>query len=157
MFGQVRALNHLLSLYRSREEKQGYERWLRKQFTAADMDKNKCLSFPETLRLLKQLNIEMDESDVKKLFREANVRKSKPGTPEVLDEDEFIKMYFALLKRPDFENLYDRLVIHSNLLCFITILLFQSILIVRKMDASFSFQRMLTTRHFYGIIEVLMN
>ncbi|XP_035703073.1 1-phosphatidylinositol 4,5-bisphosphate phosphodiesterase delta-1 isoform X2 [Folsomia candida] len=103
----VRALNHLLSLYRSREEKQGYERWLRKQFTAADMDKNKCLSFPETLRLLKQLNIEMDESDVKKLFREANVRKSKPGTPEVLDEDEFIKMYFALLKRPDFENLYD--------------------------------------------------
>jgi len=99
----------LLSLYRSREEKQGYERWLRKQFNSADLDKNKCLNFQETLRLLNQLNISMDDSEAKQLFHAANVRKSvKPGTPESLDEDEFVLLYFALLKRPDFDLLFER-------------------------------------------------
>lgn len=50
----------------------------------------------------------MDEADAKKLFREANVRNSKPGSQEVLDEDEFVILYFKLLKRPDFERLFDR-------------------------------------------------
>jgi hypothetical protein len=113
----VRALNHLLSLYRSREEKQGYERWLRKQFNTADLDKSKCLSFPETLKLLKQLNIVMDESDAKKLFHEANVNKASGGgtkagncAQESLDEDEFVLLYFKLLRRPDLEQLFERFV-----------------------------------------------
>jgi len=104
----------LLSLYRSREEKQGYERWLRKQFATADLDKSKCLSFPETLRLLKQLNIEMDDSDAKKLFHEANVKKSTSSPSksnstkeESLDEDEFVQLYFKLLRRPELERIFD--------------------------------------------------
>jgi Ca2+-binding EF-hand superfamily protein len=110
----------LLSLYQSKEEKQGYERWLRKQFTYADVDKNQCLNFPETLRLLKQLNIEMEEADARKLFHEANTRKSeKPGTEEVLDEDEFVTLYYKLLRRPDFERLFDRLVMICKQVDFI--------------------------------------
>lgn len=101
----------MLSLYKEKEEKQGYERWLRKQFNSADLDKNKCLNFQETLKVLKQLNISMDESEAKQLFHASNVKKSvKPDIPESLDEDEFVLLYFSLLRRPDFELLFERYV-----------------------------------------------
>ncbi|CAL8139538.1 unnamed protein product [Orchesella dallaii] len=113
----VRVLQHLVSLYRSQDEQQSYERWLRKQFNSADMDKNKCLSLAETMKLLKNLNIRMDEDDANKLFHEANTRKAsgKNPPPEVLDEEEFVAFYFKLLRRPEIQDLFDKYATNGSL------------------------------------------
>lgn len=109
---QVRVLQHVVSLYKSQDEHLNYERWLRKQFNSADIDKNKCLSFTETMKLLKNLNIQMDEDEAKKRFHEANTKRSAGGgknsAPEVLDVDEFVAFYFLLYKRPEVESLFEK-------------------------------------------------
>lgn len=108
----MRVLQHLVSLYKSQDEQQSYERWLRKQFNSADVDKNKCLSFQETMKLLKNLNISKDEEEALKYFHQANTRKSSGGgknsAPEVLDEEEFVAFYFKLLQRPELERLFEK-------------------------------------------------
>ena len=105
---QVRALQALVSAHQSAAQEQSYELWLRKQFNAADIDKNKCLNFPETMKLLKQMNIVMDESKARQLFNAANTKKNdRKGTIEVLDEDEFVTFYFKLLQRPELEKIFN--------------------------------------------------
>ena len=57
------------------EYQKEYELYLRDQFTAADRSKNGYLFLPEFTALLKQLNIDLGEMDVEKVFEEANTDK----------------------------------------------------------------------------------
>lgn len=56
----------------------------------------------------------MDEEDAKKHFHAANTKRQAGGgknsAPEVLDEDEFVALYFQLAKRPEVERLFDKYV-----------------------------------------------
>lgn len=93
--------------YEAKSIEAGYELWLRKMFNEADSDKNECLTFKETLKLLFKLNIDIDEAEVKKLFDEANTRPSSGhGKVEALDEDEFLALYFRLVQRSEIEELF---------------------------------------------------
>jgi Ca2+-binding EF-hand superfamily protein len=93
----------------SKKQEEGYELWLRKKFNGADLDNNKCLSFQEVMKLIRELNIQMSDSQAKKLFDEANTTRAGRKELEVLDEDEFIVFYFRLLQRPEIEKLFKRL------------------------------------------------
>ena len=77
-------------------------------FNSADVDNNKSLNFIETMKLIRELNIQMSDSQAKKLFDEANTRKAGKRELEVLDEDEFIAFYFKLLHRPEIDKLFSR-------------------------------------------------
>lgn len=101
----VNGLLQVVAQYKSVEYKHNYQIWLKKQFRKADKDFNKALSFSECLSLLKQLNIEVEEKDAKRLFNESNINKSKKGDEEALDEDEFILFYSKLLNRPELDEL----------------------------------------------------
>jgi len=106
---KVRGIEHLLSWYESKKIEEGYELWLRKKFNSADSNSDKCLTFNETMNLLQELNIEMNEAEGQVLFNEANTKVSTyEGLREVLDEDEFMTLYFRLLQRPEIEELFRR-------------------------------------------------
>ena len=106
----MQAILHLVNWTEWKKQEEGYELWLRKKFNSADVDNNKSLTFNETMKLIRELNIEMSDSEAKKLFDEANTRRAGKRELEVLDEDEFIVFYFRLLQRPEIEKLYARLI-----------------------------------------------
>ena len=62
-------------LYAQVEYQKEYEMYLRDQFIAADKSKNGFLFLNEFATLLKQLNINMDEVEIEKVFEEANTDK----------------------------------------------------------------------------------
>ena len=57
------------------EYQKEYEMYLRDQFIAADKSKNGFLFLNEFAGLLKQLNINMEEEEIEKVFEEANTDK----------------------------------------------------------------------------------
>ena len=66
------------------EYQKEYELYLRDQFTAADKSKNGFLFLPEFTALLKQLNIDLGEVEVEKVFEEANTdKRTKVGGGKV--------------------------------------------------------------------------
>ena len=62
-------------LFAQVEYQKEYEMYLRDQFIAADKSKNGFLFLNEFAALLKQLNINMDEEEIEKVFEEANTDK----------------------------------------------------------------------------------
>lgn len=106
--GWVAGLTHLVQSVQSLHQEKQYDIWLRIQFQDADKDNNKSLNFAECCALLRQLNIKMDKSHAKKLFNQANTSKQKRGGEQVLEVDEFVSFYHALLKMPEIEKLFKR-------------------------------------------------
>ena len=64
-----------MSLFQVEYQKE-YEMYLRDQFNAADESKNGFLNLSEFATLLKQLNIDLGEVDIPKVFKEANTDKA---------------------------------------------------------------------------------
>ena len=62
-------------LFAQVEYQKEYEMYLRDQFIAADKSKNGFLCLNEFAALLKQLNINMEEEEIEKVFEEANTDK----------------------------------------------------------------------------------
>ncbi|KAK7086584.1 hypothetical protein SK128_001963 [Halocaridina rubra] len=102
----VTGLSHLVQMVRSLYEEKQYDVWLRDQFKQADKDNNKALNFDEICSLLKNINLQMDKSHAKKLFNQANTNKQKKDGQQVLEVDEFVAFYHALLKMSEVEKLY---------------------------------------------------
>ncbi|XP_047486033.1 1-phosphatidylinositol 4,5-bisphosphate phosphodiesterase eta-2-like isoform X2 [Penaeus chinensis] len=104
----VTGLSHLVQSVKALHEEKQYDVWLRKQFEEADKDNNGSLNFSECCALLKQLNIKMDKIHAKKLFNQANTSKQKRDGEQVLEVEEFVAFYHALLKMPEVEKLYKK-------------------------------------------------
>ena len=66
---------HSKIIFAQVEYQKEYEIYLRDQFMAADKSKNGFLFLNEFAALLKQLNINMDEEEIEKVFEEANTDK----------------------------------------------------------------------------------
>ena len=95
--------------------------YLRDQFTAADKSKNGFLCLNEFAALLKQLNINMEEEEIEKVFEEANTDKgtmvrvrikitkflNQVDGRHVLDESEFLKFFHNLLTREDLVQIFE--------------------------------------------------
>ena len=102
--------------------------YLKDQFMAADKSKNGFLFLNEFAALLKQLNINMEEEEIEKVFEEANTDKGtmvrvwkrtlisyhisiKVDGRHVLDESEFLKFFHNLLTREDLVQIFDQVLI----------------------------------------------
>ncbi|XP_050703506.1 1-phosphatidylinositol 4,5-bisphosphate phosphodiesterase delta-4-like isoform X2 [Eriocheir sinensis] len=112
----VTGLGHLVQSVQSLHQEKQYDVWLRRQFQEADKDNNESLNFAECCVLLKQLNIKMDKTHARKLFNQANTSKQKRGGEQVLEVEEFVSFYHALLKMPVIEELYKRYASEKTLL-----------------------------------------
>ncbi|CAL4059861.1 unnamed protein product [Meganyctiphanes norvegica] len=102
----VAGLGHLVQSVQALHKDRKYDLFLRTKFEEADKDTNGALSFDEVCKLLKKLNISMDNKNARKLFDAANTDKKTKDLKQVLNEDEFIAFYHALLKHPEIEKLY---------------------------------------------------
>ena len=91
----------LLEAMKEVEYQKEYEMYLKKIFTTADISKNGYLFLNEFALLLKQLNIDMEEAEIEKVFNEANRDKKMIDGKHVLDEVEFLTFYHELLHRPE--------------------------------------------------------
>ncbi|XP_046406042.1 1-phosphatidylinositol 4,5-bisphosphate phosphodiesterase delta-4-like isoform X2 [Ischnura elegans] len=104
----VITLQHIVTVLKELEHTEQYDRWLKKQFEGADIDKSGGLNFSECCKLLQQLNIKMQIREAKKLFDKANTRKLEIRGEQVLDDKEFIDFFFSLMKRTDIEAIFKR-------------------------------------------------
>ena len=102
-------LEELIESMKEVEYQKEYEMYLRRIFNEADISKNGFLFLNEFTLLLKQLNIDMDEDDVKKVFDEANKEKNLVEGKHVLDETEFLNFYQNILERPDLLEIFDNI------------------------------------------------
>ena len=77
-------------------------------FQKADANDNGVLTFTECQRLIEQLNVKMEEDELARRFREANMVKAKRGSSEeeALDETEFLSFYYSLLRRPELDRIF---------------------------------------------------
>ncbi|KHN83803.1 1-phosphatidylinositol 4,5-bisphosphate phosphodiesterase delta-3-A [Toxocara canis] len=88
------------------------KRWIVEKFREADTDKSGKLCFRELWKLLKELNLGLNEHYAKALFMDADTNKTLAGSGDnLLDEDEFANFFTRLTKRTDLEEI---LRIHSS-------------------------------------------
>ncbi|XP_049782915.1 1-phosphatidylinositol 4,5-bisphosphate phosphodiesterase eta-2-like isoform X1 [Schistocerca cancellata] len=104
----VVGLRHIITVIKGLQQGQRFERWLKQQFQEADEDENGSLNFEECLRLLKQLNVKMVKSEVKKKFEIANTNKNLRDGEQVLDSEEFVGFFFSLMSREELKPLFIR-------------------------------------------------
>ena len=97
----------LLEAMKEVEYQKEYEMYLKKIFTTADISKNGYLFLNEFALLLKQLNIDMEEAEIEKVFNEANRDKNMIDGKHVLDEVEFLTFYHELLHRPELTEIFE--------------------------------------------------
>ncbi|XP_071450500.1 1-phosphatidylinositol 4,5-bisphosphate phosphodiesterase delta-4-like [Hetaerina americana] len=104
----VLTLQHIITVLKELQYAEQYDRWLKKQFVNADMDKSGGLNFEECCKLLEQLNVKLQHHEAKKLFEKANTQKHTIKGEQVLDENEFVDFFFLLMKRGDIEDIFKR-------------------------------------------------
>ncbi|NXL14635.1 PLCD4 phosphodiesterase, partial [Setophaga kirtlandii] len=75
--------------------------WIRDWFQKADKNKDGRMNFKEVQRLLKMMNVDMNEDHALRLFQDAD--KSESGT---LEGDEFVLFYKALTQREEVLSLF---------------------------------------------------
>ncbi|XP_077604736.1 1-phosphatidylinositol 4,5-bisphosphate phosphodiesterase delta-4 isoform X3 [Crocuta crocuta] len=99
----MRGLQHLVDFVTSMDQKERLDQWLSDWFQRGDKNQDGRMSFPEVQRLLRLMNVEMDQDYALHLFQAAD--ESQSGT---LEGEEFVEFYKALTKRPEvlevFEN-----------------------------------------------------
>ena len=86
-------------------------RYLRKQFQKADKNRDECLSLAECHQLIEALDVKLTKEELSQAFAEANeVKATRRGEEEALDETEFVKFYYSLLKRPELDKIFQQYV-----------------------------------------------
>ncbi|NXT83121.1 PLCD4 phosphodiesterase, partial [Zapornia atra] len=75
--------------------------WIRDWFQKADKNKDGRMNFKEVQRLLKMMNVDMNEDHALRLFQAAD--KSESGT---LEGEEFVLFYKALTQREEVQSLF---------------------------------------------------
>ncbi|XP_039089116.1 1-phosphatidylinositol 4,5-bisphosphate phosphodiesterase delta-4 isoform X3 [Hyaena hyaena] len=99
----MRGLQHLVDFVTSMDQKERLDQWLSDWFQRGDKNQDGRMSFPEVQRLLRLMNVEMDQDYALHLFQAAD--ESQSGA---LEGEEFVEFYKALTKRPEvlevFEN-----------------------------------------------------
>lgn len=107
-------LTQFIAIRKSMAYRQSVERWLKQQFRNSDKDKSGSLTFDECLDLLTNLNIKISKSHAHRLFTTANFNTQTKRDAASLDEQEFVKFYNLLLKRPELEELMNKFSIKGS-------------------------------------------
>ena len=84
---------------------------MKKQFKKADTNNSQYLTFKEVKEMCEMLSIFISNKELQRAFDEANTKKdrsSKESDEEVLNEDEFVDLYYRLMRRPEIDDLFDK-------------------------------------------------
>ncbi|XP_010143842.1 PREDICTED: 1-phosphatidylinositol 4,5-bisphosphate phosphodiesterase delta-4 [Buceros rhinoceros silvestris] len=97
----VQGLRQLIEVATSMDQREKIDQWIRDWFQKADKNKDGRMNFKEVQRLLKMMNIDMNEDHALRLFQAAD--KSESGT---LEGEEFVLFYKALTQREEVLSLF---------------------------------------------------
>ncbi|CAF1285163.1 unnamed protein product [Adineta steineri] len=99
----IESLEYLINRYRShvRTYHEITDRWIWFLFSHADRDQSGSLSRREVHRLLFTLNIKLNEDEIDKYFKLANIRTNNEDELTHLDKDEFLILYRLVSYRPE--------------------------------------------------------
>ncbi|XP_064307416.1 1-phosphatidylinositol 4,5-bisphosphate phosphodiesterase delta-4 isoform X2 [Phalacrocorax carbo] len=97
----VQGLCQLIEVATSMDQREKIDQWIRDWFQKADKNKDGRMNFKEVQRLLKMMNVDMNEDHALRLFQAAD--KSESGT---LEGEEFVLFYKALTKREEVLSLF---------------------------------------------------
>uniref|UniRef100_A0A8B9IGW3 Phosphoinositide phospholipase C n=1 Tax=Anser cygnoides TaxID=8845 RepID=A0A8B9IGW3_ANSCY len=97
----VQGLRQLIEVATSMDQRERIDQWIRDWFQKADKNKDGRMNFKEVQRLLKMMNVDMNEDHALRLFQAAD--KSESGT---LEGEEFVLFYKALTEREEVLSLF---------------------------------------------------
>ncbi|XP_077037686.1 1-phosphatidylinositol 4,5-bisphosphate phosphodiesterase delta-4 isoform X2 [Agelaius phoeniceus] len=97
----VQGLRQLIEVATTMDQREKIDQWIRDWFQKADKNKDGRMNFKEVQRLLKMMNVDMNEDHALRLFQDAD--KSESGT---LEGEEFVLFYKALTKREEVLSLF---------------------------------------------------
>ncbi|XP_009575823.1 PREDICTED: 1-phosphatidylinositol 4,5-bisphosphate phosphodiesterase delta-4 [Fulmarus glacialis] len=97
----VQGLRQLIEVATSMDQREKIDQWIRDWFQKADKNKDGRMNFKEVQRLLKMMNVDMNEDHALRLFQAAD--KSESGT---LEGEEFVLFYKALTQREEVLSLF---------------------------------------------------
>eukprot|EP00076_Gallus_gallus_P023666 XP_015145557.1 1-phosphatidylinositol 4,5-bisphosphate phosphodiesterase delta-4 isoform X5 [Gallus gallus] len=97
----VQGLRQLIEVATSMDQRERIDQWIRDWFQKADKNKDGRMNFKEVQRLLKMMNVDMNEDHALRLFQAAD--KSESGT---LEGEEFVLFYKALTEREEVQSLF---------------------------------------------------
>lgn len=103
----VKGIQFAIHMEQYMDQKQQADRWIKDAFNMADKNNDGSLDFEEVMKLLKQLNADMDKKYVKALFDKADTEKSAKGKSR-LDRNEFVEFYHLLTERAEIEEIFLR-------------------------------------------------
>ncbi|XP_048664511.1 1-phosphatidylinositol 4,5-bisphosphate phosphodiesterase delta-4 isoform X2 [Marmota marmota marmota] len=99
----MRGLQLLVDLVTSMDQKERLDQWLSDLFQRGDKNQDGRMTFEEVRRLLRLMNVEMDQEYAFGLFQEADM--SNSGT---LEGEEFVYFYQALTKRTEVHEMFEQ-------------------------------------------------
>ncbi|XP_039925901.1 1-phosphatidylinositol 4,5-bisphosphate phosphodiesterase delta-4 isoform X2 [Hirundo rustica] len=97
----VQGLRQLIEVATTMDQREKIDQWIRDWFQKADKNKDGRMNFKEVQRLLKMMNVDMNEDHALRLFQDAD--KSESGT---LEGEEFVLFYKALTQREEVLSLF---------------------------------------------------
>lgn len=92
----IKGLRLLVENMQSMDDREKIDQWICDWFTKADKNKDGRMNFKEVRKLLKMMNIDMNEEHAMLLFKAAD--KSQSGS---LEADEFVQFYKMLTEREE--------------------------------------------------------
>ncbi|XP_077997508.1 1-phosphatidylinositol 4,5-bisphosphate phosphodiesterase delta-4-like isoform X2 [Glandiceps talaboti] len=106
----VNGIRHLKKQHAHIDVMANRNKWIRDFFQKADRNNDGCIDFEEVCKLLKAMNLKIDKRHIRKCFEEADTRKSKKTTGEIveneLDADEFVQFYTLITRREEITTLF---------------------------------------------------
>ncbi|XP_063017963.1 1-phosphatidylinositol 4,5-bisphosphate phosphodiesterase delta-4 isoform X2 [Melospiza melodia melodia] len=97
----IQGLRQLIEVATTMDQREKIDQWIRDWFQKADKNKDGRMNFKEVQRLLKMMNVDMNEDHALRLFQDAD--KSESGT---LEGEEFVLFYKALTQREEVQSLF---------------------------------------------------
>nr|XP_005485259.1 1-phosphatidylinositol 4,5-bisphosphate phosphodiesterase delta-4 isoform X2 [Zonotrichia albicollis] len=97
----IQGLHQLIEVATTMDQREKIDQWIRDWFQKADKNKDGRMNFKEVQRLLKMMNVDMNEDHALRLFQDAD--KSESGT---LEGEEFVLFYKALTQREEVQSLF---------------------------------------------------
>ncbi|XP_006168727.1 1-phosphatidylinositol 4,5-bisphosphate phosphodiesterase delta-4 isoform X2 [Tupaia chinensis] len=98
----MRGLQLLVDLVASMDQQERLDQWLNDWFQRGDKNQDGRMTFQEVQRLLRLMNVEMDQEYALSLFQAADTSQS-----ETLEGDEFVHFYKALTERAEVQELFE--------------------------------------------------
>ncbi|XP_017505055.3 1-phosphatidylinositol 4,5-bisphosphate phosphodiesterase delta-4 isoform X1 [Manis javanica] len=98
----MQGLRLLVDFVTSMDQQEQLDQWLSDWFQRGDKNQDGRMSFPEVQRLLRLMNVEMDQEHAFQLFQAADMSQSG-----ALEGEEFVEFYKALTHRAEVQELFE--------------------------------------------------